>query len=168
MRRGFDGLAALVPTQLEADPFSGQIFAFRGRRDDRLLSRTNEVLAKPLMRGVFMRPGMPCHGNVKGGQMKRQGQNIQTGSITLQQSSGECRYAVGIAQYEGYLVVARDGQHHVALMPRTFQRVVHTALELTLLGNHDVSKLAVLLEARVFRASGMSLALRQSKLVFEQ
>lgn len=36
MRRGFDGLAALVQTQLEADPFSGQIFAFRGRRGDRI------------------------------------------------------------------------------------------------------------------------------------
>jgi transposase len=34
MRRGFDGLAVLVQTQLEADPFSGQIFAFRGRRGD--------------------------------------------------------------------------------------------------------------------------------------
>ena len=32
MRRGFDGLAALVQTQLEADPFCGQNFAFRGRR----------------------------------------------------------------------------------------------------------------------------------------
>lgn len=36
MRRGFDGLAALVQTQLEADPFSGQSFAFRGRRGDRI------------------------------------------------------------------------------------------------------------------------------------
>lgn len=36
MRRGFDGLAALVQTQLEADPFSGQILAFRGRRGDRI------------------------------------------------------------------------------------------------------------------------------------
>ena len=36
MRRGFDGLAALVQTQLEANPFSGQIFAFRGRRADRI------------------------------------------------------------------------------------------------------------------------------------
>ena len=32
MRRGFDGLAALVAQQLNHDPFSGQIFAFRGRR----------------------------------------------------------------------------------------------------------------------------------------
>jgi len=30
MRRGFDGLAAMVQAQLEAAPFSGQLFAFRG------------------------------------------------------------------------------------------------------------------------------------------
>ena len=29
MRRGFDGLAALVQSQLEQDPFSGQLFVFR-------------------------------------------------------------------------------------------------------------------------------------------
>jgi transposase len=34
LRRGCDGLAALVQTQLEADPFSGYIFAFRGRRGE--------------------------------------------------------------------------------------------------------------------------------------
>ena len=32
MRRGFDGLAALVQTQLAAQPFSGHVFVFRGRR----------------------------------------------------------------------------------------------------------------------------------------
>ena len=32
LRRGFDGLAALVQTRLDADPFSGQVFVFRGRR----------------------------------------------------------------------------------------------------------------------------------------
>lgn len=36
MRRGFDGLAAIVQQQLLADPFSGQLFVFRGRRGDRL------------------------------------------------------------------------------------------------------------------------------------
>jgi transposase len=36
MRRGFDGLAALVQMQLQAYPFSGQIFVFRGRRGDRV------------------------------------------------------------------------------------------------------------------------------------
>lgn len=36
MRRGFDGLAALVAQQLDHDPFSGQVFAFRGRRGGRV------------------------------------------------------------------------------------------------------------------------------------
>lgn len=36
LRRGFDGLAALVQTQLAEDPFSGQVFIFRGRRGDLL------------------------------------------------------------------------------------------------------------------------------------
>jgi len=36
MRRGFDGLCALVQTALKQDPFSGQIFVFRGRRGDRI------------------------------------------------------------------------------------------------------------------------------------
>jgi transposase len=36
MRRGFDGLAGLVQIQLQADPFSGHVFVFRGRRGDRL------------------------------------------------------------------------------------------------------------------------------------
>ncbi|MCP5182862.1 MAG: IS66 family insertion sequence element accessory protein TnpB [Pseudomonadales bacterium] len=36
MRKGFDGLAVLVQQQLSADPFSGQLFVFRGRRGDRI------------------------------------------------------------------------------------------------------------------------------------
>ena len=36
MRRGFDGLSAQVATTLEADPFSGHLFVFRGRRGDRV------------------------------------------------------------------------------------------------------------------------------------
>ena len=34
MRKGMDGLAALVQTTLAENPFSGQIFVFRGRRGD--------------------------------------------------------------------------------------------------------------------------------------
>ena len=30
MRRGFDGLAAVVAQQLNQDPFSGAVFIFRG------------------------------------------------------------------------------------------------------------------------------------------
>ena len=36
MRKGFDGLAALVQLSLHEDPFSGQLFVFRGRRGDRV------------------------------------------------------------------------------------------------------------------------------------
>ena len=36
MRRGFDGLAALVRSQLKADPLSGHLFVFFNRRADRL------------------------------------------------------------------------------------------------------------------------------------
>ncbi len=35
MRRGFDGLSRLVQEVLGRDPFSGHVFAFRGRRGDR-------------------------------------------------------------------------------------------------------------------------------------
>jgi transposase len=35
MRRGFDGLAAMVQQTLALDPFSGQLFVFRGRRGQR-------------------------------------------------------------------------------------------------------------------------------------
>ena len=34
MRRGFDGLARQVQEALGQDPFSGQLFVFRGRRGD--------------------------------------------------------------------------------------------------------------------------------------
>lgn len=68
MRRGFDGLAALVQTQLEADPFSGQIFVFRGRRGDRvkLLWWDGDglcLLAKRLEAGKFVWP-QATHGTV--------------------------------------------------------------------------------------------------------
>jgi transposase len=61
MRKGFDGLAALVQTQLALDPFSGQLFVFRGRRGDRvkLLWWDGDGLclfAKRLERGRFVWP----------------------------------------------------------------------------------------------------------------
>ena len=34
MRKGFDGLAALVQTALAQSPFKGHVFVFRGRRGD--------------------------------------------------------------------------------------------------------------------------------------
>lgn len=59
MRRGFDGLAAQVQGQLERDPFSGQLFIFRGRKGDRvkLLWWDGDglcLLAKRLENGRFV------------------------------------------------------------------------------------------------------------------
>jgi transposase len=36
LRNGFDGLPALVQMQLSEHAFSGEVFAFRGRRGDRV------------------------------------------------------------------------------------------------------------------------------------
>ena len=36
MRKGFDGLSALVQQKLAQDPFCGHLFVFRGRRGDLL------------------------------------------------------------------------------------------------------------------------------------
>ncbi|WP_024304483.1 IS66 family insertion sequence element accessory protein TnpB [Pseudogulbenkiania sp. MAI-1] len=61
MRRGFDGLAAIVQSTLELDPFSGHVFVFRGRRGDRikLLWWSGDglcLLAKRLEQGRFVWP----------------------------------------------------------------------------------------------------------------
>jgi transposase len=61
MRKGMDGLAALVQTTLEDNPFSGQLFVFRGRRGDqvKLLWFDGDgicLLAKRLERGRFVWP----------------------------------------------------------------------------------------------------------------
>lgn len=61
MRKGFDGLAAIVQLQLAEDPFSGQLFVFRGRRGDRvkLLWWDGDGLClfcKRLERGRFVWP----------------------------------------------------------------------------------------------------------------
>ena len=36
MRKGFDGLSAVVQGALTANPYSGHLFVFRGRRGDRI------------------------------------------------------------------------------------------------------------------------------------
>jgi len=61
LRRGFTGLSALVQTQLEQTPFSGQVFVFRGRRGDliKLLWFDGDGLclfSKRLERGRFVWP----------------------------------------------------------------------------------------------------------------
>ena len=61
LRKGFDGLSALVQLQLAEDPFSGQLFVFRGRRGDRIKVLWWDgdglcLFAKRLERGRFVWP----------------------------------------------------------------------------------------------------------------
>ena len=61
LRRGFIGLSAMVQTALKENPFSGQVFVFRGRRGDlvKLLWFDGDglcLLAKRLERGRFIWP----------------------------------------------------------------------------------------------------------------
>ena len=61
MRKGFGGLAALVQETLAENPFSGQMFVFRGRRGDlvKLLWWSGDgmnLYAKRLERGRFVWP----------------------------------------------------------------------------------------------------------------
>ncbi len=61
MRRGFIGLAGMVQTALEENPFSGHVFVFRGRRGDliKVLWFDGDGLclfAKRLERGRFIWP----------------------------------------------------------------------------------------------------------------
>lgn len=64
MRKGMDGLAALVQTALTENPFSGHVFVFRGRRGDlvKLLWWSGDgmnLYAKRLERGRFVWPQAP-------------------------------------------------------------------------------------------------------------
>ena len=61
LRRGFNGLSALVQTKLEKSPMSGQVFIFRGRRGDlvKLIWFDGDGLClfcKRLERGKFVWP----------------------------------------------------------------------------------------------------------------
>ena len=61
LRRGFVGLAGMVQTALAENPFSGQVFVFRGRRGDliKVLWWDGDGLclfAKRLERGRFIWP----------------------------------------------------------------------------------------------------------------
>ena len=61
LRRGFVGLSAVVQTALQENPFSGQVFIFRGKRGDliKVLWFDGDGLclfAKRLERGRFIWP----------------------------------------------------------------------------------------------------------------
>jgi len=61
LRNGFDGLAAKVKQMIGADPFSGQLFLFRGKRGDYLKCLYWDgtglcLFAKRLEKGRFVWP----------------------------------------------------------------------------------------------------------------
>jgi len=61
MRRGFTGLSGMVQTALQENPFSGQVYIFRGRRGDlvKVLWFDGDGLclfSKRLERGRFIWP----------------------------------------------------------------------------------------------------------------
>ena len=61
MRRGFNGLSAQTEQVLEADPFSGHLFLFRGRRGDQIKmiwwdGQGACLFTKRLERGRFVWP----------------------------------------------------------------------------------------------------------------
>jgi transposase len=61
MRKGFDGLAALIKSTLAEDPYAGHLFVFRGRRGDRIKVLWWDgdglcLFAKRLERGRFVWP----------------------------------------------------------------------------------------------------------------
>ena len=56
MRKGLDGLAMLVQEVLKQDPFSGHLFAFRGRKAN-------------LIKIVFWDGSMPVHEAAGGGAL---------------------------------------------------------------------------------------------------
>ncbi len=67
MRKGMDGLAMLVQTMLRADPFSGHLFAFRGRKANmiKILFWDGNGLClftKRLDQGSFIWPQANDHG----------------------------------------------------------------------------------------------------------
>lgn len=61
LRKGFNGLSALIQEALAEDPFSGHVFVFRGRRGDmiKLLWWDDDglcLLSKRLEQGKFVWP----------------------------------------------------------------------------------------------------------------
>jgi transposase len=61
MRRGFVGLSGMVQTALQENPFSGQVYIFRGRRGDLIKVLWSDgdglcLFAKRLENGKFIWP----------------------------------------------------------------------------------------------------------------
>lgn len=93
MRKGFDGLAALVRDHLGADPLSGHLFVFRSRRGDRLkMLYWDEdglvVWAKRLEEGTFQLPATDGAGI----EIKATDLALILGGVDLQSAKRRPRY----------------------------------------------------------------------------
>jgi len=71
LRNGFDGLAAKAKQMIGADPFSGHLFLFRGKRGDYLKALYWDgsglcLFAKRLERGRFVWPPIPAFARIDG------------------------------------------------------------------------------------------------------
>ncbi len=89
MRKGFDGLAALVHSHLGADPLSGDLFVFCGKRRDKvkLLYWTGDGLAvwyKRLESGTFAWPASAQDRGLVGAQPQgRYGLSLRAADLAL-------------------------------------------------------------------------------------
>jgi transposase len=99
MRKGFDGLAALVQTKLAHDPFAGHVFVFRGKLGDRLKLLYWDgqglcLFAKRLERGRFVWPQARQRSNSATRSRSRPAASRSAPCISPRGSSLGSRYGV--------------------------------------------------------------------------
>ena len=102
MRKGFDGLAAVVQEKLVQDPFCGHLFVFRGRRGDLLKVLWYDgqglcLFAKRLEKGRFVWPSR--HARPAGHDYRRKCA-IQQSKARLLDVSLPHRLAPGIGRHQ--------------------------------------------------------------------
>ena len=81
MRKGFDGLSALVQQKLAQDPFCGHLFVFRGRRGDllKVLWYDGQQLLRPCRRHQY---AQSCAGGQRGRENLRTRRRFPSGAGT--------------------------------------------------------------------------------------
>jgi hypothetical protein len=104
MRYGFDGLAAQVANTLKADPYSGHLFLFRGKRGDYLTA------AKDLRLDASPRVGVEALRALARWMVGRHGTGAATGaSGELVRSAGRAPPQAGGADRADGAATARHG-----------------------------------------------------------
>src|SRR5437667_433477 len=92
MRKGFDGLAMLIQSVLQRDPFSGHFFAFRGRRGDLIkvleVEKLKMQLAK-LRRMQFGRSSEKLDGQIAQLELAIEELEASEGAVAAPAAAGE-------------------------------------------------------------------------------